>query len=68
MQEKQGTGEDDETDIVSCLRGVAGLLEAIEQRVRDVPEYGAWLEHHGPDVLLEMERHRTCVSEQVRAF
>jgi len=68
MWEKQATGEDDGTDIVGCLRGIPGLLDAIEQHVHDAPEYRIWLERHGPDVLMELERHRTSVSEQVRAF
>jgi hypothetical protein len=62
MREKQGTGGDDEADVVACLRGISGLLDAIEQRVHDVPEYRIWLERHGPDVLMELERHRARAS------
>jgi hypothetical protein len=49
---------DDRAETAAFLRGHPGLLEAIEQRVIDLPEYGKWLQHYGHDVLVELERHR----------
>lgn len=46
----------DTADDASFLREIPGLLEAIQQRVNELPEYGTWLKHFGHDVRVELER------------
>jgi hypothetical protein len=53
---------DERTELSSYLEEMPGLLEAFQQRVNDLPEYGTWLKHFGHDVRLELERRQTSVS------
>jgi hypothetical protein len=48
----------DIADDSSFLREIPGLLEAIQRRVNELPEYGMWLKHFGHDVRVELERNQ----------
>jgi hypothetical protein len=49
---------DNRAEAARLLHGISGLLEAVEQRVTELPEYRLWLEQYGHEVLMEWEEWR----------